>query len=85
MAGLFCVLRCGHDVCNALCDGLAVVAGLPGALEGDNTIGHREQRVVLADADVLTRLDPCAALADDHLAGLDHLAVSTLHTEIFRL
>src|SRR5258706_1475814 len=49
--------------------------------EVDFAIDQREQRVVLADADVGAGMELGAALAHDDRAGRNHLAAERLHAE----
>src|ERR1700749_2095584 len=63
----------------------AVEGSLALGAEGDRTGSHREERVVLAHADVLARLYLGAALADDDHAGPCSCTVSELNAEIFRV
>src|SRR5690606_30245068 len=49
--------------------------------ELDVTGGQREQRVVAAAADVVTRVEVGAALADDDLTGVDQLAAEPLDAQ----
>src|SRR5205823_9138420 len=48
---------------------------------GDLARDEREQRVVLADTDVLARQNLRAALTHEHRAGLDDRAAELLHAE----
>src|SRR4051812_43321544 len=48
-------------------------------------VDQRIQRVILAEADVVARMDPRSALADDDAAGRDRLAAKGLHAEALRL
>ena len=48
-------------------------------------IDEREQRVVAADADALTRMDVGAALADQNVAGQNELTVAALDAEALGL
>src|SRR5205807_6752733 len=50
-------------------------------VERDHAIGESKQRVVLAAADVKTRVVLGAALADDDAAGADGLAAVDLHAQ----
>ena len=50
----------------------------------DRTRGEREQRVVAAAADQVARVELGAPLADQDLAGRDHLAAEALHAEPLR-
>ena len=62
-------------------DLLAVAAH---ALERDAAVHKGEQRVVAAASHVLTRMDVCAALAHQNVAGKDELAVAALHAQALR-
>jgi len=44
-------------------------------------VDQREQRVVLADADIQARMNGGAALANDDAAGADHFAAVDLHAK----
>ena len=57
----------------------------PLGAELDVAVDQREQRVVLADADVHARMDRGAALADDDAAGANHFAAVDLDAETLRL
>src|SRR5690606_14850416 len=57
----------------------ATLAALVG--EPDRAVPQRVQREVAAEADVLARLEPGAALADEDAAGRDELAVEALDAE----
>src|SRR5690606_416737 len=48
-------------------------------------IDQREQRVVAAQADAVTRVELGATLADDDVAGLDGLAAVDLHAQVLRV
>merc|ERR1712173_311299 len=50
-------------------------------VESHNTVGKREQGVVLAHADIGTRIELGAALAHDDVAGDDVLAAELLHAK----
>src|SRR5581483_4010242 len=65
---------------NELFDDVDELAALAGA-ELDLAGGEGEERVVAADADVLTGVDAGAALADDDGAGVHLAAVEDLHAE----
>jgi len=58
-------------------DGLAAAAGT----ELDGSRDQSEQRVVLAPADPVTRVEVRATLADQDLAGVDPLTAEALDTE----
>jgi hypothetical protein len=53
------------------------------AIEPDVAVNEREDRVITAKADVLTRQKLRPALAHDDVAGHDHLAAEFFHTEPF--
>ena len=63
-------------------DLLAVAAH---ALERDAAVHQGKQGVVAAAADILTRMDMGAALADQDIAGEYELAVAALYAETCRL
>ncbi len=56
-------------------------AALEALAERDLAVGKREQRMVLAHADVLARMELGAALAHDHVARFDLLAAEQLDAE----
>src|SRR4051794_14158231 len=62
-------------------DGAAAAAGL----ELDRAGALGEDRVVLAEAGAVARLEDGAALADDDLAARDDLAGEDLHAEALRV
>ena len=49
----------------------------------DDAIDQREERVILADADVFAGHDSRSTLADDDLAGRDLLSITALNAKIF--
>ena len=49
----------------------------------DNTIGLREQCVVLATANVGARVKLCATLTNNDIAGNDFLTTKNFYTEAF--
>src|SRR4029077_130365 len=53
--------------------------------ELDGAVGEREQRVVLAAADVASCLDRRPALSDDDRSTGNDLAVEALHAEALRV
>ena len=53
------------------------------AVEADGAVHEGENRVIAAQADVLARHEPGAALADDDVAGDDDLRAKFLHAEAF--
>jgi hypothetical protein len=60
---------------------LAVGAGL----EKHLPVSERKQSEILAGADAGTRVHLVAALADDDVAGGDHLAAVLLHAQVLRV
>src|SRR5690606_35188486 len=56
-------------------------AAVAGGMERHRAFDQREQRVVLADADIAAGMPFGAALADDDVAGDDALAAELLHAE----
>src|SRR5699024_11112269 len=63
----------------------AALAVTAHALEMDAAVNQREQRVVAADADALTRMDVGAALANQNVAGQNVLTVAALDAETLGL
>ena len=55
-----------------------------GHAKGDDAVDQREQRVILAHADVATRVHARAALTHDDRAGRDHLAAISLDAQHLR-
>ncbi len=53
--------------------------------ELDGTVYQCEQRVILTDTHVLTRVVNGASLANDDVAGLSELTTEKLHTESLAL
>ena len=51
----------------------------------DDAIDQREERVILADADIFAGHDSSTALANDDLAGRNFLSISALNAEILRI
>ena len=68
--------RSGDDV-----DNLAVATHT----ELHGAIGEGEQRVILAHADVVARVEVGATLANDDVAGHDGFAAKLLHAEVLRV
>ena len=56
-------------------------AALAATAKRDSTVGQCKQRVVLAEADVGTRIDTRSALANDDVAGDDGFAAELLDAE----
>ena len=78
------VRRDAHTLLEADC----ARAGIPyvGGVEGhDVARGERAQGVVAAPADVVSRVEVGAALADDDLAGVDGLAAEALDAQTLRV
>jgi hypothetical protein len=50
-------------------------------LESHVAVGQREQRVIAADADVVSRMELSATLANDDRTGADRLAAIDLDAE----
>ena len=63
----------------------AALAVTAHALKMNAAVDEREQRVVAADADALTRMDVGAALTDQNVASQNVLAVAALHAEALGL
>src|SRR6201996_8945743 len=61
------------------------LAALEARLERDMAVGGGEKGVVLAHADVFTRIELGAALTHDHVAGVDDFAAIDLHAEHLRI
>src|SRR5207237_4628752 len=51
------------------------------AIEADVAVDQRENRVIAAEADILTRQELGPALADNDVAGDDQLAAESFYTE----
>ena len=54
-------------------------------LEADLAVNLGEERVILAQADVQTRLEPAALLTDEDRTARDHVAVVTLDPQPLRV
>lgn len=50
-------------------------------LELDNTISHGKNRIIFAHADIFSRLNGGAALADNNLAGVRELSIGDLNAQ----
>src|SRR5579871_1705351 len=70
---------------SARCDDGHALAGLPVSLELHAAFDQREQREVLALADVAARMDAVADLPNDDAARTDGLAVEHLHAAVLRV
>ena len=68
--------RCGDDV-----DGALALRPFDGKL--DLSIDESKERVILADTDIDTRVEGCAALPHDDVAGQHLFAAVTLDAETF--
>ena len=68
-----------------LATGVAVKVGLPHLTELYDACNHREERVVLAYAYILSWLNLRSALADDDHAGSCFCAISKLNPEVLRI
>ena len=73
-----------YDLRYFFSENLSVVAGFAALAEGDDAGSHRVERMVTADADILTSFYFRSALADDDHAGRRLFAVGELHSEVFR-
>jgi hypothetical protein len=47
----------------------------------NDTRGHGEERIVASLANIVTRMNPGSALANDNRSGVDDLAVENLRAE----
>src|SRR5690606_20264811 len=65
------------SACDHVDDAAAAAVG-----EGHRARSEREQRVVLATADVVAGVEVRAALTNDDLAGVDDLAAEALHAQV---
>lgn len=75
----------GNDVHNLLLDDTAVKVGLAAAPEGDLADNHGVEGVVMANLNVLARLDLSTALTDDNHAWASCLAIRKLNAEKLRV
>ena len=70
-----------NDSVREYIDKFATLAGS----ELDGSFGESEERVVSTPPDVFARVNTSTTLADDDGAGMDSLAVKTLHTKTLAL
>jgi len=65
------------------CRGRVDIDASSAAIEPDVAVDQSENRVITAEADVFSRQEFCAALADNDIAGKNHLAAKSLYAETF--
>src|SRR6516164_8551729 len=66
-----------------VCRGRGDSDGSSAAIEPDAAVDQSENRVITAEADVFSGQEFCAALADNDIAGENHLAAKSLYAETF--